>query len=54
MKPTVIGPNTTTRAETCLRLTRETAERCESRDLTDRMAIGISAIVATEMTVPPA
>ena len=32
-----------------LRLTREAAERCENHDLTDRMVIGTSAIVDTEI-----
>ena len=32
-----------------LRLTRETAERCENHDLTDSMVIGTSAIVDTEL-----
>ena len=32
-----------------LRLTRETAERCENHDLTDHMVIGTSAIVDTEI-----
>lgn len=32
-----------------LRLTRETAENCENHDLTDRMVIGTSAIVETEI-----
>ena len=32
-----------------LRLTRETAERCENHDLTDSMVIGTSAIVDTEI-----
>ena len=32
-----------------LRLTREAAERCENHDLTDRMVIGTSAIVDTEL-----
>ena len=32
-----------------LRLTRQTAERCENHDLTDRMVIGTSAIVDTEI-----
>ena len=32
-----------------LRLTREAAERCENHDLTDRMVIGPSAIVDTEI-----
>ncbi len=32
-----------------LRLTRQTAERCENHDLTDSMVIGTSAIVDTEI-----
>ena len=32
-----------------LRLTREAAERCENHDLTDRMVIGTSAVVDTEI-----
>ena len=32
-----------------LRLTREAAERCENHDLTDRVVIGTSAIVDTEI-----
>ena len=32
-----------------LRLTRETAERCENHDLTESMVIGTSAIVDTEI-----
>ena len=32
-----------------LRLTREAAERCENHDLTDRMVIGTSAIMDTEI-----
>ena len=32
-----------------LRLTRQTAERCENHDLTDRMVSGTSAIVDTEI-----
>ena len=32
-----------------LRLTHETAENCENHDLTDRMVIGTSAIVDTEI-----
>ncbi len=33
----------------CLRLTHEVAESCENHDLTDRMVIGSSAIVDTEI-----
>ena len=32
-----------------LRLTREAAETCENHDLTDRMVIGTSAVVDTEI-----
>ena len=40
MKPTAVDPRATTRAA---------AERCENHDLTDRMVIGTSAIVDTEL-----
>ncbi len=40
MKPTAVDPRATTRAA---------AEHCENHDLTDRMVIGTSAIVDTEL-----